>query len=184
LVSDTTIIQRTRCWVKSVVIDLNFCPFAKHELEAGRVHFQVSHDVDLEQALLCLVAECQRLDESPEIETTLLVYTEAFNRFDDYLELLAMANDLLVSLGYEGTYQLASFHPEYCFAGDNQQSAANFTNRSPYPVLHLIRESSLERVLANYPEPESIPQRNIKVAQEKGLEQMQNILDKCMVSRE
>jgi hypothetical protein len=166
-----------------VIIALNFCPFARREVEAGRVHFQVSNDVNIEDALHSVVDEFQRLDISPEIETTLLIFANGFNKFDDYLELLELANELLVAMHYEGIYQLASFHPDYCFAGERENHAGNYTNRSPYPMLHLIREGSLERVLENYPDPETIPERNIKVASEKGAEQMQSMLQRCLEGR-
>lgn len=180
---DATIIQQTRCWVESVIIALNFCPFARRELEAGHIHFQVSHNMNIEDSLHSLIGEFQRLDKSPEIETTLLIFADGFKKFDDYLELLDLANELLVTMKYEGIYQLASFHPDYCFAGESENHAGNYTNRSPYPMLHIIREGSLERALENYPDPESIPERNIKVACEKGTEQMRAMLQKCLVNR-
>jgi len=84
--------------------------------------------------------------------------------------------DLSVELGYEGKYQLASFHPDYCFEGSNQADTENYTNRSPFPMIHIIREASLERVLKHYPEPENIPTRNIELAKETGAEVFEKIL--------
>ena len=179
MLPDKLIIERTRCWVESVVIGLNFCPFARRALESGRIHFQVGHDVDIEHALHSVVEECQRLDTCPEIETTLLIFARSCEEFDDYLELLDMANSLLASLGYDGTYQLASFHPDYCFAGETPENAANYTNRSPYPMLHLLRESSISKALEMHPNPEVIPERNINIARESGVEQMKSMLEKC-----
>lgn len=179
MVVDKKIIQQTRCWLESVVITLNFCPFARRELEAGRIHFQVCHTIDIKTTLHRVVEECQRLESCPEIETTLLILAGGFEEFDEYLELLEMANDLIVSQGYEGTYQLASFHPDYCFAGESPDNAANYTNRSPYPILHLLRESSIEQALKKYPNPGIIPERNIKIARERGVEQMKSVLEKC-----
>lgn len=184
LLTDQTVVKQTQSWVESVIVGLNFCPFAKREVEAGRVNYQVSRDADVESALHALMKECQQLDQNPDIETTLLIYVNAFQDFDDYLDFLEFANELLLAQNYEGIYQLASFHPDYCFEGESIQDAANYTNRSPYPMVHLIREASLEKVLKNYPEPECIPERNIKVARNKGTEQMQKLLAICLSERE
>ena len=178
--ADSIIISQTQCWINTVIVGLNFCPFAKREIDTGRVHYQICRDTEIEQALHCLVEECQRLHEDPGVGTTLLIFAEGFQIFESYLDLLELANELLVAQGYEGIYQLASFHPDYCFEGESISDAANYTNRSPYPMLHLIREASLERALEAYPNPESIPKRNIKMARDKGAEQMKEILTKCL----
>lgn len=177
---DKTIVNQTRCWLKSVIIGLNFCPFAGREFENNSIHYQVSHAADAELALYHVMDECERLDDNPAIETTLLIFARAFQDFADYLDFLEMANSLLVEQGYEGVYQLASFHPGYCFEGETPDDAANYTNRSPYPMLHFIREASLEKVLLRYPEPELIPQRNIKLARSKGQVAMQTMLEHCL----
>lgn len=96
-----------------------------------------------------------------EIATTLLAFTGGLARFDDYLDFLERANDLLEAAGLEGVIQLASFHPDYQFAGEPLDAASHYSNRSPLPVIHLLREDMLERALANWPEPEKIPQANI-----------------------
>ena len=184
MTDDTTITSQTQCWVKSVIVGFNLCPFAKREVEQASIHYQVSHDTDMEQALHSLIHECKRLDEHPEIETTLLIFANAFQSFDDFLDLIEFANALIADQGYEGIYQLASFHPHYCFEGEDENDAANYTNRSPYPMLHLIREARLEQALANYPDPESIPERNIEFARNKGLDEIKSMLDNCMQSRE
>ena len=124
MTDDTTIISQTKCWIKSVIVGLNFCPFAKREIEQGSIHYQVSHATKIEQALHSLVNECRRLDEKPDIETTLLIFGGAFQEFDDYLDMLELANRLLIEQGYEGIYQLASFHPDYCFEGEDVADAA------------------------------------------------------------
>jgi len=95
--------------------------------------------------------------------------------FDDYLDFLEISNQLLIDQGYEGVFQLASFHPDYCFADTSPDDPANYTNRSPWPMLHIIREASLEQVLQNYPNPEDIPQRNIDYCRQLGLEVMQKM---------
>jgi hypothetical protein len=184
MLSDSTIINQTQCWVKSVIVGLNFCPFAKREVELASVHYQVNHDNDMEQTLHSLIDECKRLDQHPEVATTLLIFADTYCQFDEYLDFLEYANALLSTQGYEGIYQLASFHPDYCFDGAEVSDAANYTNRSPYPMLHIIREASLEKVLQNYPEPESIPERNIDYARNKGLAKMKELLDECLELKE
>jgi hypothetical protein len=174
----------TEAWLQTIIIGYGICPFAKHELERGSIYFSVNHDTSLEQCLLHLMLECGRLDTEPDIETTLLIYADAFNEFDNYLDFLEIAESLLIEQGYEGIYQLASFHPDYCFQGASQDDAANYTNRSPYPMLHLLRETSIEQAIANFPAPENIPQRNIELTQKLGVAKMQSLLAACyLVSR-
>lgn len=176
---DTLAIEQTRCWVRTVIVEHNFCPFARRELERESIRYSVNHATELEVALLSVIDECIYLDNNKDTETTLLIFTEAFENFDDYLELVELAGDLLADQGYEGIYQLASFHPDYCFADAEQNDAANYTNRSPYPMLHLIREASMAQALEHYPEPEKIPERNIEYARELGLDEMKRQLEAC-----
>ena len=176
---EPTIIKQTRCWVKSVIVEHNFCPFARRELERDSIRYSINHDTDLEPALQAVIDECVYLNENDATETTLLVFAEGFKDFGDYLDLVELAQDLLADQGYEGIYQIASFHPDYCFADAELDDAANYTNRSPYPMLHLIREASMEKALAHYPEPEKIPERNVEYARELGLEEMQRQLEAC-----
>ena len=102
-----------------------------------------------------------------------------FAEFEDYLDLVELAEALSVELGYEGIYQIASFHPEYCFGGADENDPANYTNRSPYPMVHLLREDSISRALEHYADPEGIPDRNIALARTKGLKQMQLLRAAC-----
>lgn len=173
------VIGQTRSWLEKVVIGLNFCPFAKPVFEQGKVHFQVSDAQSLECCLEDLSAELERLDQHSDIETTLLIYPDSLQDFDNFLDVVDIANDFMEEQGYEGVYQLASFHPDYCFADSEEEDPANYTNRSPYPILHLIREQSIEQALANYKNADEIPERNIKLARELGLEKMQSLLDEA-----
>ncbi len=173
------IIQHTRNWVEQVIVKLNFCPFAKPVVESETIRYFLADAEDLEEALHQLIEQCQYLDEHSEIETELVIYPEGFNDFHDFLDLVELGNQLLAEQGYEGIYQLANFHPDYCFEGEDIFDPANYTNRSPHPMLHLIREASLEQALAHYPNPEEIPERNIKLAREMGLEAMQQALARC-----
>ncbi len=173
------IIKQTQCWLDNVIIKHNICPFAKKERDKGSIRFTVNNSSEINQVLEALVLEWERLDNSPDIETTLFMLAHIGADFNDYLDFLDIADQLLVEQGYEGVYQLASFHPDYCFSGSNEQDPANYTNRSPWPTLHIIREKSLEKALQSYSEPEMIPQRNITYCQNLGLHKMQRIVEKC-----
>lgn len=149
-----------RNWLERFVIAHDICPFAGREFRRDAIRYAIAESRSTEAWLHELVVECQRLDSDEAIATTLLIFPEGLVDFDDYLELLALAEALLSSLGYDGVYQLASFHPAYVFEGTDADDPANFTNRSPYPMLHLLREVDLERALRHYPDPEGIPERN------------------------
>ena len=179
---DQNIIDQTQCWVKNIIVGHNFCPFAKRELERGSIRYSVNNNTDLESALQAMIDECVHLDDNNDIETTLLILSEGFQDFEKYLDLVELGEKLIDDQGYEGIYQFASFHPDYCFAGAEQDDPANYTNRSPYPMLHLIREASMEQALKNYPEPEKIPDRNVDHARELGLDEMKRQLDLCRKS--
>lgn len=174
------IIQQTRNWITEVVIACNFCPFAAREVKRNSIHYQVVTAVRPEEALAALLQECKRLDDHPDIETTLLIFPEDFLDFTQYLTLVGMAEQLLKKKKYEGTYQVASFHPEYRFAGAPDDDPANFTNRSVYPMLHLLREASIEAALKRYPDPDSIPAGNIDFARNKGYAYMKMLRDSCL----
>lgn len=176
---DQQLIAATKTWLKTIIIEYSICPFAKRELDRGSIRFSIDHDTEIENCLLNLMRECDRLNVDSDIETTLVIYDSAFTVFDDYLDFLELAEMLLIDQDYEGVYQLASFHPDYCFEGAKKDDPANYTNRSPYPMLHLLRESSIERAVANYPHPENIPQRNIELTRELGLAKMQALLAAC-----
>ena len=174
-------IEHTKNWISKVVIGYNFCPFAARAFNHDRVHYAVITSTAVTDILAQLLAACKQLDEQENIETTLLILPEGFADFYEYLDLVDAANTVLEEADYEGVYQLASFHPNYLFEGSNEMDAANYTNRSPYPMLHLLRESSIEGALAHYAgDPEAIPERNIEFAQEKGLLHMQALRLACM----
>ncbi len=172
-------IQQTQCWVKNVIIAHNICPFAKRVFDNDSIHYQLM-SADLRQSLDELLQEFQRLDENSEIATTLVIHPKGLESFDDYLDYHAIATQLLIDNGYEGIYQLATFHPDYCFEGSNADDPANYTNRSPHPMFHIIREDSLEKALQKYPNPEKIPERNIRYTRDLGLKTMKKHLDDCV----
>lgn len=174
------IIAQTKNWVTSVIIAHNYCPFAKREVDKDRVRYQVLHDSEINSLLESIIQECVWLDQNEETETTLIIFPAGLDDFNDFLAILVLAEDLLVAQGYEGVYQLASFHPDYCFQGAEENDAANYTNRSPCPMFHLIREESLEKAIEHHPSADDIPERNIKYAREQGLEEMQRLLANCI----
>jgi hypothetical protein len=174
--------QHTQAWLKSVIIHYSICPFAREVVEKNSVYYCIDESSAMAENLQTLIDEAQRLDSDEGIATTLLIYPNNFVQFDNFLDYLELANKLLALQGYEGVYQLASFHPDYCFAGAVETDAANYTNRSPYPMLHLIREDSIVKALQFFPNPENIPLRNIELTRELGLEKMQALLAACKTS--
>jgi uncharacterized protein len=176
---ETLLIEKaTRQWLEEVVIGLNLCPFARKELVNNRVRFVVS-SADSEEALLAeLQAELLHLDDHPETETTLLVHPGVLADFDTYNEFLAVGDGLLELLELDGIFQIASFHPDYRFADTGPDDAENFTNRSPFPMLHLLREASVERAVESHPDPDAIPERNIALMQRLGTAKMRQRLSR------
>jgi hypothetical protein len=180
--SSQQIIDQTTTWIRKVVIGCNFCPFAARSLQQHRVHYQVEASTNTDLCLDSLLKELVRLDEELDIETSFLIFSNAFQQFDDYLDMVSLAEDLLEEKGYEGIYQLASFHPMYRFASSAKNDAADYTNRSIYPMLHLLRESSIDKAVAQYENPEKIPQRNVDFARKKGSIFMKLLRDSCITS--
>jgi len=181
-VSEAQIVNATRKWVEDVVVGYNLCPFAKRELVRDRVRFVVSNAETEDELVQAVHEELQRLNDEPEIETTLLVHPQVLQDFSAYNEFLDVTDGLLAYLELEGVYQIASFHPDYQFADTAPDAAENYTNRSPYPMLHLLRESSLEAAIDSYPDVDGIPQRNIELMEELGVEKMKGILTACFKS--
>lgn len=174
------VVNHTRTWIREVVIGLSFCPFAAQPFQTEKIRYKVLVQASPQTVLETVIREAYHLDQHTDIETTLILLPEAFSDFMEYLDLLDISEQLLVDQGYEGIYQVASFHPEYQFADTTLDDPANYTNRSPYPMLHLIREDTITRVLENYPDPENIPERNRSVARSKGLVAMMALREACM----
>jgi len=171
-------VLKTQQWLEEIIIGLNFCPFAKKEFVKNTIDYQICDAKKIVSALEVLDKQFEKLTQNPNIETTLLIFNEGFKSFESYLDLLDYANDLLIDLGYEGTFQLASFHPDYYFDGEPFDAASNYTNRSPLPTIHLIREASMEKVLSVYKNPEKIPDNNIELAEAKGADFFKQILQR------
>jgi len=169
----------TKQWLSTVVIGMNFCPFAGREFRKNSIHYEILKSEDRKEILTRLALEFQRLDDTPSIETTLIILPGQFNEFREYLDLVDLCQDLLEEEDYEGVYQIASFHPAYLFAGSKESDPSNYTNRSPYPMIHILREASITKALESYPDPENIPAKNIALANEKGLESMRALWQAC-----
>ena len=162
---DTELVARhTRAWVTRAVVGLNLCPFAKAPLVKGQVRFVVSTARDVPALLLQLADELRHLAQADpaETETTLLIHPQVLADFSDFNEALDAVDSLVDALGLEGVLQVASFHPQYQFAGTDADDMSNATNRSPYPTLHLLREASVERAVQAFPEADAIYENNIR----------------------
>ncbi|RWA55523.1 peptidase [Cupriavidus sp. UYMSc13B] len=160
--SADAVIAATRHWLERAVIGLNLCPFAKSVYVKEQVRYVVSTVTEAPDVIDDLERELRLLaDADPDqIDTTLLILPDAVADFLDFNDLLYFAERLLASLGLEGTLQIASFHPQYQFAGTEPDDIENYTNRAPYPILHLLREDSIARAAAAFPDAADIYERN------------------------
>lgn len=166
-------------WVETMVVGLNLCPFAKRELVKNRVRFELSNAKTEDELLAHLKSEIILLDEKSSVETTLLVHPFVLSDFFDYNQFLDAADRLLVELDRDGVYQIASMHPDYQFGGTKPDDLENYTNRAPYPLVHLIREDSMETAITNYKDSDLIPENNIALLESMGLEKVQSLLNAC-----
>ena len=176
-----TMIEETQCWVKALVIDHNLCPFAHKDYAQNRIHYAVMAKNNDNAYYDSVVNEVERLIATPSISTSLLIWPAA-ESFEGFLSLVGMAEQILISHGWQHEFQLAHFHPNYCFAEAQADDPANYTNRSPYPMLHFLRTDDMARVLSKYPNPENIPARNIEHARTLGTDQLIQILNSCKKS--
>jgi len=171
------IVRSVRMWVNTFVVEMNLCPFAKYEMLNNRVRFATTSAITEEQLLMTLQEELELLNGDPSVETTLLIHAHVLQNFGDYNQFLSYADKLLSEMGLEGIYQIASFHPDYQFGGTNPDDAENYTNRSPYPILHLIREASLERAIEEYPNVDQVPIRNVALMDSLGQTKLQSLFE-------
>ena len=165
-------------WLERAVIGLNLCPFAKAVYVKDQVRIVIS-DASTERALLEeLGEELALLRDTPaeQVDTTLLVHPQVLGDFLDYNDFLGDADALVEAMDLDGVLQVASFHPQYQFAGSQPDDADNLTNRAPYPILHLLREASIDRAVAAYPDPDAIIARNIATVRELGVEGWSKLL--------
>jgi uncharacterized protein len=166
------VIASTQCWLERAVIGLNLCPFAKAVYVKQQIRYAVTAATTVEVLLSELKHEIELLGQAdPEqIDTTLLIHPQVLNDFIDYHLFLRQADAAIRNLGQEGSLQIASFHPAYEFAGSTCGDIANFTNRSPHPMLHLLRETSIDRAVTAFPEAAAIYERNIETLRQLGHE--------------
>jgi hypothetical protein len=169
--SDDTVIAATRDWLEKAVIGLNLCPFAKSVHAKRQIRFVVSHAETEEGLIEDLLHELQLLAASDpgDVETTLLVHPRVLTDFLDYNDFLDIADAAVDEVGLEGVLQVASFHPDYQFADSEPEDMGNFSNRAPYPTLHLLREESVDKAVAAFPEADRIYETNIETLRTLGL---------------
>lgn len=169
---DDEVIRETREWLEKAVIGLNLCPFAKPVHVAGRIRYAVSQAETPETLLVDLLAELRTLaaTDPEEIETTLLIHPRVLADFLDHNDFLGVADAALEELDLVGEIQIASFHPHYQFEGTGPDDIENYTNRSPYPILHLLREASVEEAVASFPDTDRIYKTNIETMRKLGIE--------------
>lgn len=185
---DSQIIARTQNWIEQFVIAHDLCPFAKRVLDEGKVEYIVCHDDNTElhlrqlaDTLLAMDQEpANEADQSTDTQTCFCIYPDAYSDFEHYLALVEAAETLIGDMGYTDSYQLASFHPEYLFDGAELDDAANYSNRSPFPMLHILRQQDITLASEHHPDIESVPQHNIALLRSIGLARLQDALDRLM----
>ncbi|WP_295950944.1 DUF1415 domain-containing protein [Rhodoferax sp.] len=170
MVSHATVIDDLRRWLERAVIGLNLCPFAKAVHTKGQIHYAVSAATDTETLRQDLINELNDLlaQEPSARDTTLLIAPQVLADFWDYNDFLGKADRVLRKMKLEGTVQIASFHPDFQFGGTDADDITNYTNRAPYPCLHLLREASIDRAVAAFPEAEMIFERNMQTLEALG----------------
>jgi uncharacterized protein len=163
VVDESAVIDATRRWISSVVIGLNLCPFARRVFAGELIRYVVTSATNTDALLTDLGTELTALASAPRssVETTLLIHPNALTDFLDYNDFLAAADQLVDDLGLCGVIQIASFHPNYLFAGTKPDAVENYTNRSPFPMLHLLREESVSEVNSDPDAIAGIPERNV-----------------------
>ncbi|MFC3122151.1 DUF1415 domain-containing protein [Agaribacter flavus] len=169
MTSSIDVEKKIYTWLDEVVIAENFCPFAKSVRVNQQIHLRISKAQSTLRAVDEIMEECDQLSSMPSRETTLVAFAEGFYDFDGYLGLLEEVEHVANIQGFEGIFQFASFHPQYQFEGESVDCVSNYTNRAPYPIVHILREATITKALSHFPNAESIPERNIKHANALGI---------------
>ena len=167
-------------WLTSVVIDLNLCPFAQREYRQNKIRFSVSKATSENQVVHDLLVELGLLGKQDDIETTLLIFPWALSDFLNFNDFLEEADQLIQRMNLDGVFQVASFHPDYQFSGTSMDDPENYTNRSPYPILHVLREASLDKAIDRYPDTNQIPEDNIALMNQLGNAHMNALIQGCL----
>jgi len=173
---ETEVIEVTRNWVDKMVVGLNLCPFAKRSIDQNQLRYVVYSGDEMESVTQLLADELERLENDKTIETTLLIHPHFATGFDAYLDYLAGVDELIEALGYSGFFQVAGFHPDYQFEGVAEIDPANHTNRSPYPMMHLLREASVAWAVETHPDIDSVPERNVELLREMGVKGIKELI--------
>jgi hypothetical protein len=160
----------TQRWIQSFVVELNLCPFAQHVTARDVIRYTACANESLQDILHALHEEMDWLDSDPETETSFLILTSGMKDFSDFNDCLAMAQELLVMMNWVGRYQLVGFHPHHQFDGTDPDDAENYTNRSPYPMVHILRESSVTQAVDATANIALIPKRNTDTLNQLGVE--------------
>ena len=164
-IDSETVIARTQKWVEKTVIGLNLCPFAKAAQSKNQIRYTVSSAQDTDALLLDLISELRYVSkiEADVTDTSILIHPGVLTDFMDYNDFLDVTEAALIEMKLEGILQIASFHPDYQFEGTEIQDPENYTNRSPYPMLHILREASVAKAIDSYGDVSKIPERNIEL---------------------
>ena len=170
-------VESTQKWLKQVVIDLGLCPFANLPFINNQIRYVICEATATEEQLTAFWNEVETLKNSDAaiIATTLIIFPKQLTNFQAYLAFFDLAETLLEDQDELENFQLASFHPDYQFAGTTADDVTNYTNRSPFPIIHILRADELETAIANHPDTAKIPERNIALMEEMGLERIQKL---------
>lgn len=175
-------IEKTKSWIEKFVIALNLCPFANHPFVNNKIRYKLEETKDLEQLVKTLIEELSFLQkkQNEAVETTLIIHPNLLNDFLDYNDFRGVVEAVLEENEWVGIFQVATFHPDYQFAGEHQNSPSNFVTRSPFPMLHILREESVEKAIDSHPDTDLIPDENIQKLNELGIDGIKKIwfLDK------
>ena len=170
-------IEKTKSWIQTFVIGLNICPFASHPFQEDKIRYRLEESESGEKLVKTLMEELDFLqkNENTAIETSILIHPNVLTDFLDYNDFLSIAEAVLEEMDLEGEIQIASFHPDYQFAGEGKNAPSNYVTRSPFPMLHLLRESSVTKAIETHPNTEQIPFDNIQKLNDLGLEQIKKM---------
>jgi hypothetical protein len=171
-INSSLVEKHIRAWLQSFIVELNLCPFARPLIADPALRINICETNNVEQLHYAFLSELDLIQQSSEgeIATSLLVMPNTLYSFEDYLDFLGDAEAMLEELGLDSTIQLASFHPQYLFEGEDKNSASHFSNRSPYPLIHFLREDMVTAALENVDMPQQIPERNIALLEGMGRE--------------
>jgi hypothetical protein len=175
------VLDETRAWIENVVVGLGLCPFAQASITEGglkMVHCDATDPKELASVLRDALLEL-RTDAGKAFDGYLVVHPNVLTEFESFNDFLDDADEILEASPRSGEFQIASFHPDYRFAGTQPDDVGNYTNRSPYPMLHILREASVERALANFGDPAQIPERNVEQLESLGLDAVKKLLASC-----